>query len=276
MAIDPESQYPGKITPATTAYPHGSARNVTAPGDGTGTPWEAALVNDLFGFQQALLSQAGITPSGTPDAANASQYLEAMQKLSGRQVFTADGTFTTPAWVKKIKVTVVGAGGGGAGASTLDAPAGGGNSGGGGGAGGVCIVTISDPAASYAVTVGAGGAGGAGGVNGTGGADGGDSSFGGVLTAEGGKRGPTPAPLDGYFGGRGGGQVTANPDALTRLGAAGAHAGDSQTQTGYGGEGWFNGGGGGDGGAPDISNNPNPGEDGQDGVVIVEWGIGVV
>jgi hypothetical protein len=82
MAIIPETRYVGKITPASTDYPYGSARNITLPGDGTGTPWEAALVNDLFGFQQALLAGANITPSGDPDKVGASQYLEAVRKTA--------------------------------------------------------------------------------------------------------------------------------------------------------------------------------------------------
>lgn len=84
MAINPETQYPGKIAPSTPDYPYGAARNITVPGDGTGTPWEAALVNDLFGFQQALLSGAGIIPSGNPEKVGASQYLDAIAFLSGR------------------------------------------------------------------------------------------------------------------------------------------------------------------------------------------------
>lgn len=82
MAINPETQYPGKIAPSTPDYPYGGARNITVPGDGTGTPWEAALVNDLFGFQQALLSETGDVPTGTPETATASQYLEAVQGAS--------------------------------------------------------------------------------------------------------------------------------------------------------------------------------------------------
>lgn len=80
MAINPETQYPGKIAPGDADYPYGSARNITTPGDGTGTPWEAAIVNDLLGFQQALLSAAGVVPSGTPDKVTGSQYLEALSK----------------------------------------------------------------------------------------------------------------------------------------------------------------------------------------------------
>lgn len=78
MAISPEQQYPDKITPASLDYPQGQARNVTTPGDGTGTPLEQAWVNDVFGFQQALLAQASITPSGQPDTARNSQYLDAL------------------------------------------------------------------------------------------------------------------------------------------------------------------------------------------------------
>jgi hypothetical protein len=78
MAINPETRYAGKIAPSSSDYPYGSARNIASPGDGTGTPWEAALVNDIFGFQQALLSLADVTPSGNPDKVGASQYLDAL------------------------------------------------------------------------------------------------------------------------------------------------------------------------------------------------------
>lgn len=81
MAINPETQYPGKIAPSTPDYPFGAARNITVPGDGTGTPWEAALVNDLLGWQQAILSAAGVVPSANPDKVGASQYLDSLIKL---------------------------------------------------------------------------------------------------------------------------------------------------------------------------------------------------
>lgn len=81
MAIIPNTQFPGKTAGTNTNYPYGQARDVTTSGDGTGTPWVAALANDLFGFQQALLQAAGIAPSGSPDTAVASQYLQAIQAL---------------------------------------------------------------------------------------------------------------------------------------------------------------------------------------------------
>lgn len=82
MAINPATQYPGKIdTSDPVGYPYGKAQNVTVSGDGTGTPWEKAIVNDLFGLGQALLSETGITPTGTPDKVGASQYLQALLAL---------------------------------------------------------------------------------------------------------------------------------------------------------------------------------------------------
>lgn len=73
--------YPTKTAGATSAYPLGSARNVTTPGDGTGTPWAANVLNDWLGFQQAAIGDAGITPSGAPDTATASQMLEALKDI---------------------------------------------------------------------------------------------------------------------------------------------------------------------------------------------------
>lgn len=99
MAINPETKYAGKIKPSSAAYPYGEARNITVPGDGTGTPWEAALVNDVFGMQQRLLSLLGVTPSGSPDTAETSQYVDAMwQLLAGSRTLThnmtADANYT--------------------------------------------------------------------------------------------------------------------------------------------------------------------------------------
>ena len=101
MAISISEQYPGKTAGNTTNYPLGEARNVTTPGDGTGTPWEQAIVNDDQGFKQALLAAAGLTPSGTPDTALVSQYLQALQTLFvGAVSFTGNAT----QWAVKLKL----------------------------------------------------------------------------------------------------------------------------------------------------------------------------
>lgn len=89
MAIRIVDQYPGKTAGANSEYPQGQARNISVPGDGTGTPWEAAIVNDDQGFKQALLREAGVIPSGNPDTAINSQYLDAMKAL-----FMSSGALT--------------------------------------------------------------------------------------------------------------------------------------------------------------------------------------
>lgn len=90
MALIIENKYPGKSNAASAAYPFGSARNITTPGDSTGTPLEQAWLNDLFGFQQALLSSAGITPSGVEDTATVSQYLDASRIIAGANYSTPE------------------------------------------------------------------------------------------------------------------------------------------------------------------------------------------
>jgi hypothetical protein len=81
MALIPGTRYPAQ-TDVAAGYPQGKARNAGASQDGTGTPLEKDWVNDQFGFQQALLDAAGITPSGSPDAVGASQYLDAIRLVS--------------------------------------------------------------------------------------------------------------------------------------------------------------------------------------------------
>lgn len=89
MAIKPSARYPAQ-TDADAAYPQGKARNSGTFQDGTGTPFEKDLVNDIFGFQQALLLAADLTPSESPDTANVSQYLEAVRTVATQQAAAHD------------------------------------------------------------------------------------------------------------------------------------------------------------------------------------------
>lgn len=82
MALEPSARYPGQVdTSDPAAYPHGKAQNITVSGDGTGTPFEKDLVNDDWGFKQALLAEVSATPTGDPDEVGASQYLDAIKTL---------------------------------------------------------------------------------------------------------------------------------------------------------------------------------------------------
>ena len=104
------------------------------------------------------------------------------------QVFTSSGTWTQPAGVDTVLVTIYGGGGGGA-SGGKSGGSGGGNGGGGGGGGYCYIRWLFGVTSSVSVTVGSGGAGGAyAGVNGVSGSKGGSSSFG-SLTVNGGTGG---------------------------------------------------------------------------------------
>lgn len=64
----------------TGAFPNVVGRNVATPGDGTGTEWIKAFIDDHWGARQALMNYAGLTPTGVQESASASQFLEALQK----------------------------------------------------------------------------------------------------------------------------------------------------------------------------------------------------
>jgi hypothetical protein len=86
MAIAPATTYPGQTVTGDPAYPLGKARNITVAGDGTGTPWEADGVNDLYGAQQALLDAGAVAPNFVPDRVGASNYLSAIQRVARYEV----------------------------------------------------------------------------------------------------------------------------------------------------------------------------------------------
>lgn len=86
MAIDPSASYTGQVdTSDPTGYPHGKAQNSASLGDGIGFPLEKDWINDLLGFEQALLVEVAATPSGTPDKAGSSQYLDAIKAVIRRE-----------------------------------------------------------------------------------------------------------------------------------------------------------------------------------------------
>jgi hypothetical protein len=83
MALAPKDRYPGQVLTGDAGYPYGKAQNRTAPGDGSGTPWEKDLVNEIFGLQQALLFEAALVPSGAAETVSSSQYVAAIRGAVG-------------------------------------------------------------------------------------------------------------------------------------------------------------------------------------------------
>ena len=81
MALNYSTTYPTQTSSADPNYPYGKAQNRTSQTDNNGTPRNDVFVNDDLGFKQALLVEAGITPSNSPDHANSSQYLDAGKKI---------------------------------------------------------------------------------------------------------------------------------------------------------------------------------------------------
>jgi hypothetical protein len=60
-------------------FPDTAAVNVSGAGAQDGTEFIAAFVDDLWGFNQALMEYAGLTPDTVPESADASQRLEALK-----------------------------------------------------------------------------------------------------------------------------------------------------------------------------------------------------
>lgn len=207
-------------------------------------------------------------------------------RLTSFTVITASGasTYTTPASVTALLVECVGGGGGGGGVAGTTGNAAAAGSGGGGS---YARKYIASPAASYSVSVGAGGAGGAKGDNA--GSNGGNTTFGStVMTCHGGAGGNGSAAgsaPDIVAGGEGG--IVASGGDLNVGGQAGGNGirlSDSVSMSSPGGGSYFGGGapgvettpgknaatyGAGGSGASTHNNADRQGGDGSQGVIVV-------
>lgn len=289
MATNPSTlpENAGRLTAPDANYPYGSAKNDSTGTTGDGTPIRKPWMDDIYGFFQALLKRANITPSGTPDNANVSQLADAVATIGGGKrnmvVITATGLTN---WVPTIpmqqghvkpKVTLIAGGGG---ASRISATATGAGGGGGGAAVGIVDLT---GVSSVAVIIGAGGIGKDGSSFGDGTA-GGNSSFGTtLLTATGGSPGLTTGvrsnggvgggtaailALSGQQGGasQGGGQGGNSP-----FFSGGQTGGTTATAPGFTGANGVGPGGGGGGGNPASTGGAGAGGNGANGICIIEW-----
>ncbi|AAQ96491.1 putative tail-fiber protein [Vibrio phage VP16T] len=105
MAIDYRNQprYNGKIDVTDLAnYPQGKARNVSTPGDNTGTPWDQIGLNDEWGFLQSILARANVMPNNMPDSVGNPQYLNALLTLLAPPLGSLQDTrvvLSAPQWL---------------------------------------------------------------------------------------------------------------------------------------------------------------------------------
>lgn len=74
--------YAPRANPPDANYPLGSVKNVTVPGAKDGTPLDSKWGNNIEGFHQALLAEAGIVASGQSDKVGSSQLLDALKTLT--------------------------------------------------------------------------------------------------------------------------------------------------------------------------------------------------
>ena len=85
MSTRPEDvpvNFPNRFTAPDADYPDGSAKNDTTGVAGDGTPFEKAMLNDIYGEQQAKLALGGIVPSGNSETVLASDQVDAMRRFT--------------------------------------------------------------------------------------------------------------------------------------------------------------------------------------------------
>lgn len=83
MAIKIYEKFAPFANPADGDHPYGSFKNDSIPGAEDGTPLDAVWGNDMVGFTDALLAEAGIVPNGNPDTVGNSQRVDALKKIHG-------------------------------------------------------------------------------------------------------------------------------------------------------------------------------------------------
>ncbi len=72
--------YPGQVLTGDTNFPNGKAVDVSSPGAADGTPWKEDLINERFGFEEALLYNSDLTTNDTAETKLNSQYYQSVQE----------------------------------------------------------------------------------------------------------------------------------------------------------------------------------------------------
>lgn len=94
------------LTNFAGAWPSVTAVNDTTGTAQDGTEWVAALIDDWWGFDQAIMSEAGFTPDGNDEVYNDSQKLRALRKIFGQQTIPRNYTETDIAAKRWDRATV--------------------------------------------------------------------------------------------------------------------------------------------------------------------------
>jgi hypothetical protein len=71
------------ISNTVGTFPNVVSQNASGLGATDGTPYIAQVIDDLWGFSQAIMQHAGLTPDGVTESASASQRLTALQRICG-------------------------------------------------------------------------------------------------------------------------------------------------------------------------------------------------
>jgi hypothetical protein len=227
---EPEGLY--SASPGTTAV---TTSAIAAP--------HIYYCRDVKEFNDGAVTATTVLPTVTTRFTESSEVKTLSSDSLDYQEFTADGTWTKPAFASatsRIYVELIGGGGGGGGGARV-AAAGTATGGAGGGAGNSQNrwIRSTDLTSTVAITIGLGGAGGAGGASepsaGSNGVAGGNTSFGSYLTSYGGGYGSGGSLTQNSGGGGGGGWAGAGTNGAPNATGTGGTGGGSNGGNGIAG-----------------------------------------
>lgn len=86
MTFDRSVRYPTKWLPPTGSFPLGVPKNSTTETSRDGSPFEKDFISDTEGFFQGLMDKSGLAPSGNPDTALISDYINSLYGITTMRV----------------------------------------------------------------------------------------------------------------------------------------------------------------------------------------------